>query len=154
MYVIGDSPLPIAFIPNVDLPDVPVYHVYRIEVKPGASFTIHFEDIPGIVTPPPVYGCMEEGACNYDSNANTPSECTYPEEANCAICGDAYAGTGAFNDPQIGAMLAAPAIGPLVNPDTDSLDQIPVNVISYLSISASILTNRTTKCNLSCTIRG
>lgn len=66
--------------PNVDLPDVPVYHVYRIEVKPGASFTIHFEDIPGIVTPPPVYGCMEEGACNYDSNANTPSECTYPEE--------------------------------------------------------------------------
>lgn len=66
--------------PNVDLPSVPVYHVYRIQVKPGSNFIINFSDIPGIVTPPPVFGCMEEGACNYNAEANTPSECSYPEE--------------------------------------------------------------------------
>jgi len=66
--------------PSTDLPDVPVYHVYRIEVFSGSNFIIDFTDIPGIVTPPPVYGCMEEGACNYNASANTPSECQYPEE--------------------------------------------------------------------------
>jgi hypothetical protein len=45
----------------------------------GPNWTVyHFTPFCGDGCTPYIYGCTDEGACNYDAEANTNSECSYP----------------------------------------------------------------------------
>ena len=66
---------------------VPVYNVYQILALPpnstgdDAEFVIDFNDIPGLIPPPPVLGCMDVNACNYSvTNTQDDGSCYYAEE--------------------------------------------------------------------------
>ena len=66
---------------------VPVYNVYQILALPpnstgdDAEFVIDFNDIPGLIPPPPVLGCMDVNACNYSvANTQDDGSCYYAEE--------------------------------------------------------------------------
>lgn len=66
---------------------VPVYNVYQILALPPSStgndaeFVIDFNDIPGLIPPPPVLGCMDVNACNYSvTNTEDNGTCYYTQE--------------------------------------------------------------------------
>ena len=66
---------------------VPVYNVYEILTLPpdstgdDAEFVIDFNNIPGLIPPPPVLGCMDVDACNYSvANTEDDGSCYYAQE--------------------------------------------------------------------------
>ena len=66
---------------------VPVYNVYQVlalapsSTNDDAEFVIDFNDIPGLIPPPPVLGCMDVDACNYSvTNTQDNGSCYYAEE--------------------------------------------------------------------------
>ena len=63
--------------------DIPIYNVYAIEVLDGAEFTIDFNEIPGLIPPPPVPGCMDASMCNYNSAATVDDGSCYNNDVGC-----------------------------------------------------------------------
>tara|TARA_R110000824_G_scaffold355222_2_gene542370 strand:- start:381 stop:4634 length:4254 start_codon:yes stop_codon:yes gene_type:complete len=54
---------------------IPVYHIYEITVNTAAEFII---DLSSFVPDPPVFGCMDQNACYYNSAAtDDDGSCTY-----------------------------------------------------------------------------
>jgi hypothetical protein len=58
--------------------EFPIYNIYEVTVSNASEFVIDLESIPGLLTPPPIYGCIDVSACNYNNDAtHTDNSCTY-----------------------------------------------------------------------------
>jgi len=58
--------------------EFPIYNIYEVTVSNASEFVIDLESIPGLLTPPPIYGCTDVSACNYNNDAtHTDNSCTY-----------------------------------------------------------------------------
>jgi hypothetical protein len=59
---------------------IPVYHVYEITVRDAEEFIIDLTEIPFLLAPADIEGCMNMTACNYNPNATIGNEsmCNFP----------------------------------------------------------------------------
>lgn len=114
-----------------------IYNIYEISVYNGSEFTVDLESIAGLLTPPPVYGCTDGSACNFNGSANT-------DDGSCT-----YAAPGKYCDgtdiPIYGCMDSS---ADNYNPNANTLD--PENPCEYLGCTNPNATNYDPLANVSC----